>query len=134
MWFLNTLHMALNGTGKTSSSIVYQIFRGRMRQYMRKVLPVDASDESRRTLSETEEYREQVKELPFLSLALDLPPAPLYLDERMQNIIPQVPLAQLLTKFNGVTEKVFLFLIASLAAQHKKQFLFKIFQLLKFTY
>ncbi|CAK5030352.1 unnamed protein product [Meloidogyne enterolobii] len=105
MWFLNTLHMALNGTGKTSSSIVYQIFRGRMRQYMRKVLPVDASDESRRTLSETEEYREQVKELPFLSLALDLPPAPLYLDERMQNIIPQVPLAQLLTKFNGVTEK-----------------------------
>jgi len=99
--------MALNGTGKTSSSIVYQIFRGRMRQYMRKVLPVDASDESRRTLSETEEYREQVKELPFLSLALDLPPAPLYLDERMQNIIPQVPLAQLLTKFNGVTEKVF---------------------------
>ena len=107
MWFLNTLHMALNGTGKTSSSIVYQIFRGRMRQCMRKVLPVDASDESRRTLSETEEYREHVHELPFLSLALDLPPAPLYLDERMQNIIPQVPLAQLLTKFNGVTEKVF---------------------------
>ncbi|KAL7072495.1 hypothetical protein ACQ4LE_007945 [Meloidogyne hapla] len=105
MWFLNTLHMALNGTGKTSSSIVYKIFRGRMRQYMRKVLPVDASDESRRTLSETEEYREQVKELPFLSLALDLPPAPLYLDERMQNIIPQVPLAQLLNKFNGDTEK-----------------------------
>lgn len=98
--------MALNGTGKTSSSIVYKIFRGRMRQSMRKVLPVDASDESRRTLSETEEYKEQVKELPFLSLALDLPPAPLYLDERMQNIIPQVPLAQLLTKFNGITEKV----------------------------
>uniref|UniRef100_A0A914LJW5 ubiquitinyl hydrolase 1 n=1 Tax=Meloidogyne incognita TaxID=6306 RepID=A0A914LJW5_MELIC len=102
---LNTLHMALNGTGKNFLFNSLPNFRGRMRQYMRKVLPVDASDESRRTLSETEEYREQVKELPFLSLALDLPPAPLYLDERMQNIIPQVPLAQLLTKFNGVTEK-----------------------------
>ena len=48
-----------------------------------------------------------MKEIPFLSLALDLPPAPLYLDERMQNIIPQVPLAQLLNKFNGETEKVY---------------------------
>lgn len=42
---------------------------------------------------------------PFLSLAMDLPPPPLYLDERLQNIIPQVPLAQLFTKFNGCTEK-----------------------------
>ena len=57
MWFSNTLHIALNGTGKTSSSVVYRIFRGRMRQYMRKVLPVDASDESRRTLADSEEYK-----------------------------------------------------------------------------
>ncbi|EPB74732.1 ubiquitinyl hydrolase 1 [Ancylostoma ceylanicum] len=45
------------------------------------------------------------KELPFLYLALDLPPAPLYRDEQMQNIIPQVPLTALLQKFNGTTEK-----------------------------
>ncbi|KHJ86146.1 hypothetical protein OESDEN_14112, partial [Oesophagostomum dentatum] len=32
---------------------------------------------------------ESAKELPFLYLALDLPPAPLYRDEQMQNIIPQ---------------------------------------------
>ncbi|KAL3093226.1 hypothetical protein niasHT_022676 [Heterodera trifolii] len=105
MFFLNTLHIGLNGTGKTNSSIIYKIFRGRMRQCMRKVLPVDASDESRRTLAETEEYKEQTKEIPFLSLAMDLPPAPLYLDERLQNIIPQVPLSTLLMKFNGQTEK-----------------------------
>lgn len=47
-----------------------------------------------------------MQERPFLSLAMDLPPPPLYLDERLQNIIPQVPLAQLFTKFNGCTEKV----------------------------
>jgi U4/U6.U5 tri-snRNP-associated protein 2 len=37
---------------------------------------------------------------------MDLPPAPLYLDERSQNIIPQVPLGVLLNKFNGKSEKV----------------------------
>lgn len=47
-----------------------------------------------------------MKEIPFLSLAMDLPPPPLYLDERLQNIIPQVPLGQLFMKFNGQTEKV----------------------------
>ncbi|EPB74731.1 hypothetical protein ANCCEY_06156 [Ancylostoma ceylanicum] len=50
-------------------------------------------------------WSESAKELPFLYLALDLPPAPLYRDEQMQNIIPQVPLTALLQKFNGTTEK-----------------------------
>lgn len=106
MFFLNTLHLALNGTNKTSSSIIYQIFRGRMRQYTRKVMPVDMSEESRRTLMETDEFMETMKEIPFLSLAMDLPPPPLYLDEVLQNIIPQVPLGVLFSKFNGKAEKV----------------------------
>ncbi|KAH7720889.1 U4/U6.U5 tri-snRNP-associated protein 2-like protein [Aphelenchoides avenae] len=104
-FFLNTLHVALNGTAKTSSSILYRTFRGRMRQFTRKVLPVDATDEQRRALLETGEFDEKVMENPFLYLAMDLPPPPLYRDELMQNIIPQVPLAQLFNKFNGVTEK-----------------------------
>lgn len=56
MFFLNTLHLALNGTNKTSSSIIYRIFRGRMRQFTRKLMPVDASDEAKRTLMETDEF------------------------------------------------------------------------------
>jgi U4/U6.U5 tri-snRNP-associated protein 2 len=44
--------------------------------------------------------------LPFLYLSLDLPAAPLYRDELMQNIIPQVPLGNLLAKFNGIIERV----------------------------
>lgn len=45
-------------------------------------------------------------ETPFLFLTLDIPPAPLFKDELEQNIIPQVPLSSLLSKFDGVTEKV----------------------------
>lgn len=77
-----------------------------MRVYTRKVLPVDASDEARRTLLETEEFREKVEELPFLKLTMELPPPPLYRDELLQNVIPQVPLGTLLSKFNGSSEKV----------------------------
>uniref|UniRef100_A0A0K0DGG1 ubiquitinyl hydrolase 1 n=1 Tax=Angiostrongylus cantonensis TaxID=6313 RepID=A0A0K0DGG1_ANGCA len=100
-FLLNTLHIALNGTQK--------IFRGRMRQYSRRVIPAEATEEQRRQLLQLPEYNESSKELPFLYLALDLPPAPLYRDEQMQNIIPQVPLTVLLQKFNGTTEKVLLY-------------------------
>uniref|UniRef100_A0A915C8Y5 ubiquitinyl hydrolase 1 n=2 Tax=Ascarididae TaxID=6250 RepID=A0A915C8Y5_PARUN len=104
-FLLNTLHIALNGTKKTSSSIVYRIFRGRMHEYTRKVMPVETTEEERRVLSESDQYQEKMKDLPFLYLTLDLPAAPLYRDELMQNIIPQVPLSVLLTKFNGAIEK-----------------------------
>ncbi|VDO20725.1 unnamed protein product [Haemonchus placei] len=104
-FLLNTLHIALNGTQKSSSSIIYRIFRGRMRQYSRRVIPAEATEEQRLQLLQLPEYNESSKELPFLYLALDLPPAPLYRDEQMQNIIPQVPLSVLLQKFNGTTEK-----------------------------
>jgi U4/U6.U5 tri-snRNP-associated protein 2 len=56
-FFLNTLHLALNGTSKNSSSIIYKIFRGRMRVFAKKILPADASEESKRTLAETEEFK-----------------------------------------------------------------------------
>lgn len=34
-----------------------------------------------------------------------MPPPPLYLDETKESVIPQISLATLLSKFNGVTEK-----------------------------
>lgn len=40
----------------------------------------------------------------FLYLTCDLPPPPLYPDEQRENIIPQVPIYQVLNKFNGITE------------------------------
>jgi len=41
-------------------------------------------------------------ETPFLVLTLDLPPAPLFQDALEKNIIPQVSIASLLNKYNGV--------------------------------
>lgn len=62
--------------------------------------------EEKEALLVTEEYQEQMSESTFLFLTLDLPTAPLYKDEKEQLIIPQVPLFNILGKFNGITEKV----------------------------
>lgn len=89
-----------------------------MRVFTRKVPPVDASEDQRRMLMQLPEYQgeilhfidiylfdngsitmlmrvlwEEMKEQPFLFLSLDLPAAPLYRDELMQNIIPQVTIS-----------------------------------------
>ncbi|CAH1794320.1 unnamed protein product [Owenia fusiformis] len=104
-WFLNSLHLALGGGRKLSSSIINKAFRGTMRVYTRKMLPEDLKESERKKLLTTEEYQERVEETQFLYLTCDLPPPPLYPDELRENIIPQVPLYTVLAKFNGVTEK-----------------------------
>ena len=44
---------------------------------------------------------------PFLYLALDLPPPPLFQDSVEKNIIPQVSIASVLSKFDGKTTQVY---------------------------
>lgn len=46
-----------------------------------------------------------MEEKPFLYLSVDLPAPPLFRDELKESIIPQAPLTQILTKFDGVTEQ-----------------------------
>lgn len=48
---------------------------------------------------------ETAEDTQFLYLTCDLPAPPLYPDDLRENIIPQVPLANILAKFNGITEK-----------------------------
>lgn len=62
--------------------------------------------EEKEQLLHNDEYQETMVESTFMYLTLDLPTAPLYKDEKEQLIIPQVPLFNILAKFNGVTEKV----------------------------
>ncbi|XP_077526988.1 ubiquitin specific protease 39 [Haemaphysalis longicornis] len=104
-WFLNSLHMALNGTHKVSSSIVYRTFRGGMNVYSRKVIPVEMTEAERRAALRTTEYDEKVENTGFMYLTADLPAQPLFKDEMRENIIPQVPLFTILSKFNGTSEK-----------------------------
>lgn len=104
-WFLNSLHMALNGTQKVSSSVVYRTFRGGMNVYSRKVIPVEMTEAERRAALRTTEYDEKVESTGFMYLTADLPAQPLFKDEMRENIIPQVPLFTILSKFNGTSEK-----------------------------
>ncbi|KAJ8969416.1 hypothetical protein NQ317_016693 [Molorchus minor] len=104
-WFINALHRALNGNKKKDSSIIYKSFLGNMKIYTRKIPSTDLNDKEKKSLLATAEYQEVATESPFLYLTCDLPPPPLFIDEFRENIIPQVNLYQLLTKFNGQTEK-----------------------------
>ncbi|KAK6930466.1 Zinc finger, UBP-type [Dillenia turbinata] len=116
-WLLNTLHTDLKSS-KKSSSIIYKCFQGELevvKEYQSKALSekkengddqnkaggTDGTAENDNVLTET--YR-----MPFLMLGLDLPPPPLFKDVMEKNIIPQVPLFNILKKFDGesVTEVV----------------------------
>lgn len=104
-WFLNSLHIALNGSKRDDSSIIYKTFRGAMKVYTRKIIPIDKTIDEKLQLMLQDEYKETVEISPFLYLTLDLPPQPLFKDEMRENIIPQVPLFTILSKFNGINEK-----------------------------
>ncbi|VDL57574.1 unnamed protein product [Hymenolepis diminuta] len=86
-------------------TIIGSTLRGRMVIHSQKVMPVNLTQVQKEQYENNPEYMPHVMESRFLYLTCDLPPAPLYLDEFKESIIPQVPLATLLTKFNGVTEK-----------------------------
>ncbi|XP_041066354.1 U4/U6.U5 tri-snRNP-associated protein 2 isoform X1 [Carcharodon carcharias] len=103
-WFLNALHMALGGN-KKKKTIINSVFQGSMRIFTKKLPPPDLTPEEKEQLLEMEEFKESMTESTFLYLTLDLPTAPLYKDEKEQLIIPQVPLFNILAKFNGITEK-----------------------------
>lgn len=104
-WFLNALHRALNGTKKADSSIINRTFLGHMRIHTRKIPPVDLEEKEKHRLLQLSEYAVSVTESPFLYLTCDLPPPPLFKDEILENIIPQVSLSSILEKFNNQSEK-----------------------------
>lgn len=104
-WILNFLHMALGGTKKKKSSVVYEQFMGSMRIHTKKILPTDIDAAKRAEIMRTGEYEWRVEDSPFLFLTSELPPPPLFKDEFHENIIPQVSLYSILSKFNGIAEK-----------------------------
>ncbi|KAL3310175.1 U4/U6.U5 tri-snRNP-associated protein 2 [Cichlidogyrus casuarinus] len=106
-WLINSLNHSLKLKGKPlSSTIISKSLRGSMRIHSKKMPPPDLRPEQVKILMQDPEYAdERTEETKFLYLTCDLPPAPLYLDELKENIIPQVPLLNLLVKFNGISEK-----------------------------
>lgn len=111
-WFLNTLHRDLGGR-QTGTSVVFKAFQG---EIIMRSRPVDGGDDRSEDGYDDDEEQDgarsrkrnhhTTKTLPFLFLSFDLPPIPLFTDEQDRNIIPQVPLGVLLSKFDGHTEHV----------------------------
>ncbi|KAJ6749458.1 hypothetical protein OIU85_000131 [Salix viminalis] len=95
-WLLNTLHANLR-TSKKNNSIIYECFQGELEVV--KEIPNKAITEKK----ENGDIFTETSRMPFLMLGLDLPPPPLFKDVMEKNIIPQVPLFNILKKFDGET-------------------------------
>ncbi len=100
-WFLNNLHLGLGGSKtKPGSSMIQRVFQGKLKVESQAITArADAGDRLR--FEEAAEVK--VDTSRFLLLTLDLPPAPLFQDELERNIIPQVPLATILAKYDGIS-------------------------------
>lgn len=99
-WFLNNLHLALGGSKtKPGSSMIQQVFQGKLKVESQAITAkADAGDRLR--FEEAAEVKTDVSR--FLMLTLDLPSAPLFQDELERNIIPQIPLTSVLSKYDGL--------------------------------
>jgi U4/U6.U5 tri-snRNP-associated protein 2 len=99
-WFLNNLHLGLGGSKtKPGSSMIQRIFQGKMKVESQAITArADAGDRLR--FEDAGEVKVDI--VRFLLLTLDLPAAPLFQDELEKNIIPQVPLSTILSKYDGI--------------------------------
>ncbi|KAF7969854.1 hypothetical protein HWV62_25858 [Athelia sp. TMB] len=101
-WLLNKLHKDMGGTKKKNSSIIFATFQGELRVETQQVLIRPDSGENERPFFDIDrDIKSNVS--PFLFLAVDLPPPPLFQDAVEKNIIPQVNIQSVLSKYDGVT-------------------------------
>ncbi|KAF9245721.1 spindle pole body protein [Melanogaster broomeanus] len=99
-WLLNRLHQDMGGTKKKNSSIIFSTFQGELRVEMQQVIvrPDEAGNEKPK-FDIDRDIKSTVS--PFLFLAVDLPPPPLFQDAVEKNIIPQVSIHSVLAKYDG---------------------------------
>ncbi|PIN21321.1 Spindle pole body protein - Sad1p [Handroanthus impetiginosus] len=111
-WLLNTLHADLKSS-KKGSSIIHQCFQGEL-EVVKEVHGKSIAEKKEKGDNQSNENGDdggtemdklimETSKMPFLMLGLDLPPPPLFKDIMEKNIIPQVPLFNLLKKFDGET-------------------------------
>jgi U4/U6.U5 tri-snRNP-associated protein 2 len=126
-WLLNRLHLDLGGGGKKNKrSIISDCFMGNVRIESQKVfvrsgIELDDDDEAPKDKLDGDGRKESGQEdslgkakfnidrevkidrTSFFLLTIDLPPLPVFQDVIEKNIIPQVPISQVLAKYDGVT-------------------------------
>lgn len=98
-WFLNNTHLALGGSKtKPGSSMIQQVFQGKLKVESQAITAkADAGDRLR---FEDAEVKTDVSR--YMMLTLELPTKPLFQDELEKNIIPQIPLTSILSKYDGI--------------------------------
>jgi U4/U6.U5 tri-snRNP-associated protein 2 len=99
-WFLNTLHKDLGGTSKRNSSIISRTFQGEIETKLEKDIVSTEDPEDEEGGSNVRVVTQRIK---FLYLSLTLPATALFAEEKQYK---QVPLFQLLSKFDGETVEV----------------------------
>ncbi|RPD82116.1 spindle pole body protein [Lentinus tigrinus ALCF2SS1-7] len=101
-WLLNHLHKDMGGTKKQNSSVIFSTFQGKVRTETQQVLVrPDSGGNEKPRFDIDREIKSTVS--PFLFLAVDLPPPPLFQDAVEKNIIPQVSIQSVLAKYDGQT-------------------------------
>ncbi|XWS12914.1 hypothetical protein CRYUN_Cryun37aG0131300 [Craigia yunnanensis] len=112
-WLLNTLHADLR-TSKKSSSIIHKCFQGELevvKETQNKAISEKKESGGEQNgvpkitdgVIKNNNIAAGTYRMPFLMLGLDLPEPPLFKDVMEKNIIPQVPLFNILKKFDGET-------------------------------
>ncbi|KAH9004168.1 spindle pole body protein [Lactarius hatsudake] len=100
-WLLNELHKDLGGTRKKNSSIIFSTFQGQVRTETQQVVVRPDGSENQKPVFDIDRELKATTS-PFLFLAVDLPPPPLFQDAVEKNIIPQVGIHAVLAKYDGV--------------------------------
>jgi U4/U6.U5 tri-snRNP-associated protein 2 len=110
-WLLNTLHRELSRVPKAKTlppnnlplagdPIVFPTFQGKLRVESQKITSRAVPGDRLRFEADTKVDNQYT---PFLSLSLDLPPAPLFKNALDADEIPEISLTELLRKYNGTT-------------------------------
>ncbi|CAN6206873.1 unnamed protein product [Urochloa humidicola] len=111
-WLLNTLHAKLKSSKKKNRSIIHDCFQGELevvKEVHRKHIMEKKEDgdelngDAGSVVGTADGTVTETSKVPFLMLGLDLPPPPLFKDAMEKNIIPQIPLFNILKKFDGET-------------------------------
>jgi len=101
--FLNNVHLSLGGGKKKMSSIINRCFQGQVKVMTDRVVKKETRKIGPGQIEIKEQIESQILNKKFIYLSLDLPTSPLFKDNQDTDFIPQVPLFDLLKKFDGVT-------------------------------
>ena len=91
-WLLNALHMDLTKGERKRPSIITDCLEGEI-----ELTTLAGTGSAKKSPVDI------VQRVPFLLLTLDLPPSPLFKDAMEKIVIPQIPIFDLLKKFDGAT-------------------------------